>query len=753
LPDLNSTVDVIGYSQEASMSSQPKIYDTTDSLLSWLQARLYEVAGIEPEEIDPKAPFDRYGLGSIEALSLVGQLEEWLGCTLPSTLLWDYPNFEALSEYIYGLEIPRNGNSGGRHSVQAPNEPLFGNSRLITPDMFAHELVEATAREKSDLISVSHNGHMISYGELNSRAKCLAVRLRKLGVAPETIIPVLMDRSIDLLVVMLALFKEGAVYFPVDPLYPPRRVYQVIKQSKGMLILATHVFEAVLEESLRDFDDSERPEVLMVDAFDYSEKIEGPAPLADLRNLSYVIYTSGSTGMPKGSMIEHRGMSNHLSAKVNDLRMNSNDRVAQNASQSFDISVWQLLSPLICGASLLIADSDVSRDVARLLSFIENEQISILEIVPSQLRALLRHLEVLDDALPTLPSLRWVLVTGEAFPADLCRDWLELYPSIPMVNAYGPTECSDDITHFFAFEPPADSVFQVPIGKAVQGMQLYVLDKDFRQLPPGSEGELYAGGVGVGRGYLHDPEQTAQVFLPSPYSSDPGERLYKTGDLVMALPDGNLQFLGRMDNQVKVRGIRMELSEIGAGIASHARVRDVVVVAREDIPNEKRLVAYVVYDSIPGPGNSEIRTFLKRKFADYMIPSAFVALDSIPLKPNGKVDIQALPAPAYHNLGDAARILHYRNPLEEMLAHIWSQALGIEQVGADDNFFEVGGDSLLAIRILSQLRRRFQVVLNLETFINTPTIAQLAMMLEGAVPEAELHKFRNRDGAGALSSR
>jgi len=710
----------------------------TEAVRDWLVTKLAGVLNLPPQAIDASEPLTSYGLGSIEAITLVGELEDWLGWTLPATLLWDYSNLEAVCQYIIRHHQVANGSAGNRPAILAAGQPVSGETRGMAADRFAHGAFEAFARDLSDLTAASDRGHTVSYGELNARADELAMQLKQRGLTTETVVPVLMDRGLDLLVTMLALFKVGGVYVPIDSRYPPHRIFQMIRQSRSNLVLATRPSGASLDESLKEFDSAELPEVVFIDALETLADCEpaGPAEsLGDLRDLAYIIYTSGSTGAPKGSLIEHRGMSNHLSAKVSSLGMTQGDRLAQNASQSFDISVWQMLAPLTCGASLRFIDSGINRDPAKLLSFIESEQISILEIVPSQLRALLKELRRPGDSAPALPSLRWLVVTGEAFPADLCRDWLDLYPHIPLVNAYGPTECSDDVTQFFAYEPPIPRLFQVPIGKALQGSHIYALGEDLDQALPGSEGEIYVGGVGVGRGYLHDPAQTAQVFLPNPFSLNPGERFYKTGDLGLFLPDGNWQFLGRIDNQVKVRGFRLELDEIRAAIASHDMVHDVVVVAREDTPGAKRLIAYVVYDSAPGGGNPDLRHFLERKLPDYMIPAAFVALDSIPVTTNGKVDLKALPAPASINLTGAARTVHYGNPMEKALAEIWMWALQIEEVGVEENFFEIGGDSLLALQLLAQIRSQFDVKIDLQRFFDNPTIARLALMLEESASE------------------
>ena len=321
-------------------------------------------------------------------------------------------------------------------------------------------------------------------------------------------------------------------------------------------------------------------------------------------NLAYVMYTSGSTGRPKGVMIEHRGMLNHLYAKINDLRLTETDSVAQTASQCFDISVWQMLSVLLVGGHVHILPDEIAHNPTSLLEKVDRMGISILEMVPSLLGAMLEVHEAEGAYKPALNALRWLLPTGEALAADLCIRWLRLYPHIPLLNAYGPTECSDDVTHYPIFEPPANEEGVMPIGRALANTQLYVLNPHLLPVPVGVKGELYVGGVGVGRGYIHDEQRTAEAFLPDSFSADPDARLYKTGDLARYRPDGTLEFLGRIDYQVKIRGDRIELGEIEAALSEHPEVKECVVTAREDERGDKQLVAYIVRTILPPHTNT-----------------------------------------------------------------------------------------------------------------------------------------------------
>jgi acyl-coenzyme A synthetase/AMP-(fatty) acid ligase/acyl carrier protein len=422
-------------------------------------------------------------------------------------------------------------------------------------------------------------------------------------------------------------------------------------------------------------------------------------------------------------MIHHRGMLNHLLAKVEDLGLTASDAVAQNASQSFDISVWQLLCSLVVGGRAHIYPDEVAHDPASLLAAVERDGLTILEVVPSVLAAML---EVPD--LPALKTLRWMIPTGEALPPELCRRWLALYPSIPLLNAYGPTECSDDVAHHPIREAPAPEVINTPIGKPVANTQLYILDRELRPLPPGVAGELCVGGLGVGRGYLAEPVRTVQVFVPDPFVGE-GDRLYRTGDLARWLSTGEIEFLGRVDFQVKVRGFRIEPGEIESVLGRHPAVHQAVVLALEE-NGQKRLVAYAVAQAGQTLDVADLRSFVKERLPDYMVPAAFMVLAAMPLTPNGKVDRRALPAPVWGRAEDEEGFVEPRNEIEEALAELWKEILNVPRVGAFDNFFELGGHSLLATQLVSRIQQTFEIDLKLRTLFEAPALAELALVVE-----------------------
>jgi amino acid adenylation domain-containing protein len=434
----------------------------------------------------------------------------------------------------------------------------------------------------------------LSYAELNAMANRMARALLAHGVGPDTVVALFSARGWELLAAIIAVFKAGGAYMPLDPAYPVKRLSQIIGRSGCRLALSTAQLGGQMEQALFELEDAARPRALVIEDL---LNVDLPRENLALRNspndLAYVLFTSGSTGAPKGAMIEQCGMMNHLFAKVDDLELTRGDTIAQNASQCFDISVWQFLAALIVGGRVRIVNDDLRHDPLGLLTLVDEEGISILEVVPSLLQAMLE--EVADKGAPKmrLSALRWLIATGEALPPQLVRKWQALYPVIPMLNAYGPTECSDDVTHHRIVEALPERVMSTPIGGAIANMRMYALDKRLEPTPVGVAGELYVGGIGVGRGYLGEPDRTAEVFIPDPFVGN-GARLYRTGDLVSYLPDGSLKFLGRVDHQVKIRGFRIELGEIETVLRDHPMVAEALVLDHEDDRGEKLLTGYVV---------------------------------------------------------------------------------------------------------------------------------------------------------------
>lgn len=600
-------------------------------------------------------------------------------------------------------------------------------------DSCFHQLFEAQAQRSPDAIAVESDEARLTYDELNQRANRLARFLVAKGVGPESLVAVLAQRGISLLTAVLGIFKASAAYLPLDPRHPVTRQVKVLTQSHASVILIAEELESVAEPISEQLVGSD----MVAQIFQLERVLESRDDSEDLtlrggpRNLAYVIFTSGSTGIPKGAMIEQRGMINHLFIKVRDLELTSADIVAQTASQCFDISVWQFLAPLLVGGRVRIFGDEVVADPKALLHALEKEAITIVETVPSLLRAILAEMQASGGTSVPLRALLWMVATGEALAPEICDSWQQsVGDSVRLLNAYGPTECSDDVTHY-EVKGALKELVRMPIGRALSNTKLYIVDREMGPVPAGVSGELYVGGAGVGRGYLYDAGRTAHSFVPDPFNGLAGGRLYRTGDLCRYLPDGDIEFLGRIDDQVKVRGFRIELGEIEAVLSSHTGIEQVAVVVREDIEGDKRLVAYVVPSQHSTLAPDDLREYLKSQLPDYMTPQVFVMLDALPLTPNGKLDRRSLPSPDYSQQTRGKAYQAPRTATEKIVAEIWSEVLGEQGIGVEDNFFSVGGHSLLATQVISRVRQRFEIELPLRVIFESPTVAELSTAIEG----------------------
>jgi len=574
------------------------------------------------------------------------------------------------------------------------------------------ELFEAQVRRQPAATAVSADAARLTYAELDVRATAVATVVADHGLGPDDIVAVLADRGIDLLAALIGILKAGPAYLPVDPRDPPARIARILRESRPSLVLAGDELAARSAEP-------------------GTAGVFAPARPGDL---AYVIYTSGSTGVPKGAMIEHRGLVNHLHAKIEDLALTTRDVVAQTASQCFDISVWQFLAPLAAGGRVHIVPDEIAHDPARLLAEATESGTTVLETVPSMLAAMLAELSRRSSAAPVLPSLRWMVSTGEELWPNLCRDWLDRFPTVPIVNAYGPTECSDDVTHHVVRERPGPGAARVPVGRPILGTRIHVLDPAMRPVPEPAVGELYVSGPGVGRGYLRDPRRTAEAFLPDPFGA-PGDRLYRTGDLARYRVDGEIELLGRIDRQVKVRGNRIELGEIEATLAGHPAVQEAVVVVHGTTPDAHQLIGYVVPATTADPDPpqldvTELLRWTRTRLPAVMVPPTVVTVPRIPRTPNGKVDRRALPAPQPRTTPDGDTSGEALSATEVLVAALWCEVLDRDRVGRRDNFFDLGGHSLQATQILSRLREARQTDLPLRAFIQDPTVAGIAGALD-----------------------
>jgi amino acid adenylation domain-containing protein len=571
-----------------------------------------------------------------------------------------------------------------------------------------HELFEAQAERRPAVAAVVYEDQQLSYGELNERANQLAHYLRRLGVGPEVLVGLLLERSLELVVGVMGILKAGGAYVPLNPSYPAARI-GVMLDSAPVLLTQERLVKTLPPHAAQ---------VVCLDS-DWAaigaESSTNPEPQTTSRNIAYVIYTSGSTGQPKGVIIEHRSTLN-LVAALDDLVYHEHPpplRLTINAPFVFDASVHQLIE-LGAGHTIYPLPEAVRTDPRALTEYMERHRIESLDCTPSHLRMLL------ERGLDRNTALKFILVGGEAL--DPLWSQLADNNTIACYNLYGPTECGVVSVgcRVTSDTPPI-------IGKPFANVEVYVLDQQLNPAGIGMVGELYHGGDGLGRGYLNRPELTAERYIPHPFSHEPGARLYRTGDLVKYRPDGNLVFLGRCDHQVKLRGHRLELGEIQSVLLTHPAVRDAAVLLREG--TEKLLVAYVVVEE-SSTDSKELRQYLRDRVPDYMVPSAIMELDQLPLTRNGKLDRSRLPAPAFDP--QQATFVAPRTPTEESLARIWSEILNVERIGVNDNFFSLGGHSLLATQVFSRMQDVFGLELPLRALFEAPTVAELAERVNGA---------------------
>jgi amino acid adenylation domain-containing protein len=579
-------------------------------------------------------------------------------------------------------------------------------------------------------IAVSDGRVRLSYRELALRSWAIAERLPKNGVGLDVVVILLAKRGVDLLAAMIAVQQAGGAFLSLDAKLPPAWLAQIILQSGASLVVAGRGCAAVLKETLAEIPIRVRPEVLsLAKLIQATPRTTGLAVSPAPSRLAYVIYTSGSTGIPKGAMIEQRGLLNHLLSKISELRLSASDVIAQTAPQSFDISIWQFLAPLMVGGRVHICSDGEVRDPALLARVIRQQGVTVLQIVPTLLRAILDRTPA-ESTMRAFSRLRWLISIGEALAPDLCQRWFRQFPEVPLINAYGPAECADTVaTHHLT---ATDTFDTVPIGHAIANTRLYVLDAHLQPVPIGVVGELCVGGIAVGRGYLNDPEQTRRSFLHDPFSRRGGARLYKTGDLARCRADGLFEFVGRADNQVKIRGYRVELEQIEQVLVEHTGVRAAVVLAANDLGGEARLVAYIVATGPRTPAPYELRDFIKSRLPHYMIPAGFIFVECIPLTPHGKVDRGALAGNTHSPKVASTKFVGPSDPTEDALVEIWSSLLKIENIGVFDNFFDLGGHSLVAGQVLARIAKVFDVSLPLRAIFEFPTIAAMASRIKEA---------------------
>ncbi|HEY4575449.1 MAG TPA: amino acid adenylation domain-containing protein, partial [Thermoanaerobaculia bacterium] len=547
------------------------------------------------------------------------------------------------------------------------------------PARLLHQLFEATAAERPGAVAVAREGESLTYAELNARANRLAHHLRRLGVGPESLVAVCLERTLDLPAALLGVLKAGGAYVPLDPTYPAERLAWVLADSRARVVLTQSSLQAALP-GLGD-------RTMALDRADLSgESAANPQPLGGPESLAYVIYTSGSTGRPKGVAVRQRGAVNFLASMAERPGLAADDVLLAVTTIAFDISVLELFLPLSQGARVELVGREVAADGFRLQERLAASGATVLQATPATWRLLLAA------GWPGTPGLK-ALCGGEALPPELARELLAR--TRELWNVYGPTETTVWSAAHRLTAADAAGPQPVPLGRCVANTEIYLLgrfEEGLEPVPAGAAGELYIGGEGLARGYLGRPELTAERFVPDPFAGRPGARLYRTGDLVRRRSrDGALEYLGRVDHQVKIRGFRIELGEIEAVLSAQPAVRECAVVVREDVPGDKRLVAYLALDT-GLTGLEAVQSALRRQLPQYMVPSAFVMLPALPLTPNGKVNRRALPAPdgERHEVESSRE----RSPVEELLAGIWADLLGVARVEVRESFFELGGHSL-----------------------------------------------------------
>ncbi|MEA5561957.1 non-ribosomal peptide synthase/polyketide synthase [Planktothrix agardhii] len=589
-----------------------------------------------------------------------------------------------------------------------------------------HQLFEEQAERTPDAIAVVFENQQLTYAELNDRANQLAHYLRKLGVKPDELVGICLERSLDMIVGLLAILKVGGAYVPIDPDYPQERISFMLQDTQVKIILTC--------ESLQNSLQNHQTIVICLDK-DWQQinqaSLENLNSTVSADNLAYVIYTSGSTGIPKGVIVTHQAV-NRLVLNTNYIQFTPDDRVVQASNIAFDAATFEIWGALLNGAKIIIIAKSVLLSPQELALSLKENQISVLFLTTA-------FFNQLANLVPqAFSSLRCLLFGGEAVEPKWVQEVLEKGAPQRLLHVYGPTE-NTTFSSWYLVENVASTATTIPIGKAIANTQIYLLDKNLQPVPIGVVGELHIGGMGLAKGYLNRPELTQEKFIPNPFEKDEvipptplnkdgnePSKLYKTGDLARYLPDGNIEYLGRIDNQVKIRGFRIELGEIEALLNQNEDVQSACVIAREDNPGDKRLVAYLVPQPEIILTIDEIRQFLKAKLPDYMVPNAFVILEALPLTPNGKIDRRALPVPDLQSQGE---YIAPRNPIEEKMAQIWAEVLKLKRVSIEDNFFELGGHSLLATQAISRLQETFEIVLPLRYLFESQTIAQLSAVI------------------------
>jgi amino acid adenylation domain-containing protein len=602
----------------------------------------------------------------------------------------------------------------------------FNNTEMDYPyDKCFHNIFEVQVLSHPEKIAAKCHDQSITYAGLNQKANQLARYLVNAGVGPDVLVGIFMDRSIDMMIGLLGIMKAGGAYVPLDPEYPKERLSYMLGESRSPVLITQHKFKADLPESDAKvvFIDTDWDVIAEMDSenLDFTDDGRRPGP----ENLAYVIFTSGSTGKPKGVQIPHRALSNFLTAMSREPGLTAEDTLLAVTTLSFDIHVLELYLPLSVGGKVVIADRETAADGTRLVELLNSSGATIMQATPSTWRLMI--------------AAEWkgskqlkVLCGGEAFPRDLVRALLDRVGSV--WNMYGPTETTVWSTCYRL----TDSDGPILVGRPIGNTQTYVLDENRQAVPIGVPGELYIGGDGVTHGYLNRPDLTRKAFIPDSFSGRPDTFIYKTGDLVKYHPDGNIEYLNRLDNQVKVRGFRIELGEIEAVLGAYPEIQQAIAGVKEFGPGDQRLIGYYVPKKNRSVVVSDLYNHLRKKLPDYMVPQNYVELETFPLTPAGKIDRKSMPLPDDVSGGAAESYIPPENPTEKEIVQIWQDVLKIERVGIMDNFFKIGGHSLLGMQVVNRLRKRYSINLSVAAIFNAPTVEQMGRLIENKLSEMSM---------------
>ncbi|WP_161792752.1 amino acid adenylation domain-containing protein [Parachlamydia acanthamoebae] len=581
-----------------------------------------------------------------------------------------------------------------------------------------------------DCIAMENSEHHVTYGELWEISKKIGANLLKLEVGQQDVIAVFMTRDMNYWMVLLGIWQINAIYLPIDTGLPQARVETILLDSKAKVVITDEKFS---KKALEDC--GKLANVINVEClFEETETFPETYPACG-NHVAFIIYTSGSTGNPKGAVIEHQGMLNHSYAKIRDLCVSKNNKIAQTATQSFDISIWQFITPLFVGGTVSVFVGQDACEPEFLVNSVERHSPQILQLVPSHMMVILDELE--NGREQAFQCVKWLFLTGEGLNQHICKRWFKIYPNVNIMNGYGATEVSDDATHFILTKENYHTHPDImPVSGTVMNSQLYVLDKFMDPLPIGCKGEIYIGGDGVGRGYLNDPAKTAASFLPDPFLPSPSRRFYRTGDMGVFQHDGVLDYLGRKDSQVKLRGHRIEIGEIEGALLTLKEVAQAVAIIREDLVGQKRLIAYLIlynHHTYDEEKFSEFVKFLKNELShmlpEYMIPNDVVFLQQFPLLFNGKLDKKNFPKPSHEHIR-TNQYCHPETILENYLVDLWSTTLNLPKIGIQDHFFKIGGHSLQGMKIMAQIRKEFGIDMPSTFLFQYPTIKELSLQIE-----------------------